>query len=81
MRQLEPSDLLRNRPRERALFMAEELTLQKAGGNRRAVYLDEAALPTRTEFVNRPGDEFFSRSGLSQNENSRIGWRNDLEAL
>src|SRR5665213_2744698 len=81
VRQLEPSDLLRNRAREGALFMAEELTLQKAGGNRRAVYLDEAAFPARTEFVNRAGDEFFPRSGLPQDENSRICWRNDLEAL
>jgi hypothetical protein len=31
--------------------------------------------------VNGPGDEFFSCSGLPQNENGRIGWRNDLNAL
>jgi hypothetical protein len=62
--QLEAADLLRNSAREGALFMTEEFTFQKAGGNRRAVHLDEAALPARTQFVNRPGDEFFSRSGL-----------------
>ena len=49
--------------------MAEELTLKKAGGNRRAIYLDEAAFPARTKFVSRPGNQFFSGSGLPQNKN------------
>jgi hypothetical protein len=61
--------------------VAEERTLQKAGGNRRAIYLDEAAFPARTEFVSCPGDQLFSRSGLTQNENGRISWCNDLNAL
>ena len=39
--ELEPADFLRDRARERAALVAEELALEKAGRNRGAVHLDE----------------------------------------
>ena len=39
--QLEPSDALRDRARERASFVAEKLAFEQPCGNRRAVQLDE----------------------------------------
>src|SRR5271166_4152218 len=62
MRQFETPDLLRHRSRERALLMPEQLALEQARGNRRAVHLHETALAAPAQFVNGPSDEFFSRS-------------------
>src|ERR1022692_2324141 len=60
--------------------MTEKFTLEKAGRNRGAVYLDEASLFSWTQFVNRPGHQLFSGSGFAQNENRRTGWRNNVHA-
>src|ERR1700686_4484671 len=48
--QLEAPNLLRNRPGERTLLMAEKFALEKAGRNRGAVYFNEAALLPWTQF-------------------------------
>src|ERR1700726_721902 len=79
--QLESPNLLRNRTGKRTFLMAEEFALQKALRNRGAIYFNEAAPLAWTQLVSRPGDQFFSGSGLTQNENGRIGWRNDLNAF
>jgi len=60
--------------------MPEQLALEQAGGDGGAVHLDEAALATAAQFVNRPRDEFLSRAGLARNENGRIRGGHGLNA-
>ena len=44
MGQLQPSDLLRDRSRESAFFVAEQLAFEKPGGNGRAIKSDESMI-------------------------------------
>ena len=44
MGQLQPSDLLSDRSRESAFFVAEQLALEKPGGNGRAIKSDEGMI-------------------------------------
>ena len=69
--ELEPADLLRDRAGERAALVAEELALEKPGGNRGAVHFDERPRLAGRQLVDRPGDELLTRSGLAANQHGR----------
>jgi hypothetical protein len=49
--------------------MPEQLTLEQAEWNCRAVQLDEGAIPAAAVGVNRCRDNFFAGAGLSFDEN------------
>ena len=78
MRQFEASDLLRHRAGERALLVPEQLALQQAGGDRRAVHFHTTTRAAAAQVVNCPGYEFFSCAGLPRYENGCVGRRNGL---
>src|ERR1043166_8364962 len=77
--QLEAPDLLRDRAGERAALVAEELALQKAERDRRAIDFDEGLVAARAEIVDRPRDHLFAGAGLAEDENGRIGRRYGLD--
>src|SRR5882724_4215842 len=74
----EAPHLLRNRTGEGALLMTEQFALQKIQRNGRAVQLDQGTPAALTGIVNGVSNEFFSRTGLPLDEDSRVGWRNLL---
>src|SRR5947209_17918871 len=53
--------------------MPKQLTLQEIEGDGSAVKLDEGASAARAQIVNGMGDQFLSRSGFSQNQQSGSG--------
>ncbi len=81
VRQFEASDLARDGSGEGASLVAEELALQQAHGNGRAVDLDEGALAPRTAIVNGARDQFFAGAGLAFDEHRGVGGRDGLNLL
>src|SRR5262245_37231005 len=74
--ELESADPLADRTRERSLLVSEQLTLEKARGNRGAIQLDERVVTASAQLMDRSRDQFLARSGLAGNQHGRIGWRN-----
>ena len=66
---------------EGALLVAEELALQQARGDGRAVELDEGALPARAEIVDGAGDELLAGAGLPADEDGGVGRRDGFDLL
>src|SRR5262245_10622277 len=56
---------------ERALFVAEELGLEKGFGNRRAVDGDERLIRRRARVVDAAREELLSGSSLTDQQNGR----------
>src|SRR5262249_42780376 len=81
VRHLEAADFLRDRARERAFLVAEQLAFEQIERNRGAVHFHERASAARAERVDGPRDELFARAGLSLNQYGRMGGRNALDLL
>ena len=81
VRQLEAADLLRDGAGKRPLLVTEQLALQEAGGDGRAVQLDERARATPAQIVDRAGDQLFARARLPLNQDRRICRSDDLDLL
>src|SRR5262245_55166294 len=79
MSELKTPQLLRDRARERALLMTEQLALEKPGWNSRAVQLDECSIAPVAQAVDCSGDQFFARSSLSLDQHRRIRGGDDLD--
>src|SRR5439155_12423311 len=71
--QLEPADFLCDGAGEGALLVAEQLAFEQPCGNRRAVELDEGALPSGTQLMNGAGDQFLARARFASNKHRGIG--------
>src|SRR6185503_18901082 len=68
VRDLEEALLLVDRAGERALLVAEELALEQALGERRAVLRDEELVAAPGAVVHGRGDELLARAGLALDE-------------
>ena len=64
-----------------AALMAEQLAFDKPARNRRTVQCDEWPVLARALVVNRSGNEFLARSGLSLNQNSGVGWSHHADCV
>src|SRR5438132_9921456 len=81
MRQLKPANAPFDGAGEGASFVTEHLAFKQPGGDRRAVDSNKCAIPPLTQVVNRAGDEFFARAGLSVNQYRRVGARYGFDFL
>jgi hypothetical protein len=81
LRELEPSDPLRDRAGERPPLVAEQLTLEQARGDGRAIDLDERALAAPAGIVDGAGDQFLSRACFAEEENGRVSRRYDVDLV
>src|SRR5262249_58982176 len=77
--QLEPPRPARHRAGERALLVAEQLALQDARRQRRAVHLHERAGFARAVDVDRVRDELLARPRLAAQEHRRRRGRDLLD--
>ncbi len=78
VREFEPTDASIDGAGERAFLMTEQLTLQQACRNRRAIYFDERAFASITQVVDRARDQLFARAGFAVDQNGRVGSRDCL---
>ena len=67
--QLETSDALGDSAGKRAPFMSEQFAFEQPGGDRGAIQLDESVRRAGAEIVEGAGDQLFSRSGLTVDQN------------
>ncbi len=81
MGQLEAADAARDRARERAFRVAEQLRLGERLGNGRRVEGDEPLIRARAVVVNRARDQFLARAGLALNQHGAVHRRHELEGL
>src|SRR5271165_5399711 len=81
VRQLKPAALLDERPRESALFVAEQFTFHQTRRNRRAVQTDKCARSPRAEIMKRSGHQLLARTGLAVQQHGGTGWRNDHDLV
>ena len=77
VRELEASDAPLGRAGEGALFVAEQLTLEKGLGQRADVHGDERLVAPRTQPMDRPRDELLAGAALALDEH-RARHRGDL---
>src|SRR5262249_42973866 len=77
VREFKASGLLCDCSGERSFFVTEQLALQKPERNRSAIQLDESALAALAQLMDRAGNQFLGGSGLAQDQNARIGRRNN----
>src|SRR2546421_7041360 len=68
-------------PRERALFIAEELRLDEGVRNRATVHSDEGLPASSTELMDCPRDEFLAGAGLALDEDGERGVGHLLDLL
>src|SRR5205823_5567593 len=73
MSKLKTADLLGNGAGEGALFVAEELALEQACGDGRAVHFYKGPLMAPAEVVNGTSDEFLARPGFAQDQDRGVG--------
>ncbi|VTR70208.1 hypothetical protein DESC_780396 [Desulfosarcina cetonica] len=66
---------------ERALFIAEQLTLQNMLGHGGAVDGNERALAAVAQGMHRPGGEVFPRARFAGNQNGEIGFGDHLDGF
>ena len=76
VRELEASDLSRQRSGERALLAAEQFALDERARNRRAVDAHHDAAVARALFVNLRRDELLAGSGFAEQQHRRVGGGN-----
>ena len=79
VRDLETSDLSRQRPGERALLAAEEFAFHQGRGERGAVDFDHQVPLARAEAMDGLGDEFLARACFAADEHRRIRGRDLLD--
>ena len=79
VRQLDAPDFLRDRPREGAPLVPEEL--EQSARNRRAAQFDEGALAPRAQVVDGARDQLLAGAGLSQNQRRGVGRRHSFHLL
>src|SRR5579871_6167762 len=72
MGQLHPSHLLADGTGEGSFFVAKQLTLKQASGNRGTVDLDEWFVFTGAHPVNGAGDQFLAGPGFAKDQNGGI---------
>src|SRR5208337_4415713 len=66
--QFKAPDFLCDSAGKGAFFVAEKFAFEQAGRDRRAIDLDEGALPPPAQVVDGPGDHLFAGPCLSQNQ-------------
>ena len=66
MSQLQAADPLRDGAGEGTLLVTEKFALQQAKRYGRAVQSNEGPVPPRANGMNRPGNQFLTGSGLTQ---------------
>src|SRR5215469_10011056 len=71
--------LLRERAGVGATLMTKELALQKATGNRGAIYPDQSSRLAVAALMDGARDQFLARTGLSQQKNRRISGRHHFD--
>src|SRR6266478_7919751 len=81
VRDLESSDLLRDRAGESAALVTEELALEETRWNGGAVDLHERARAPPAAVVDGACDELLTGARLPENEHGRVGRRDDLHLL
>src|SRR5579862_6416421 len=81
VRQLEAPDPLRDRAREGAALVAEELALEEARRDGGAVELHERPLAASAELVNGARDQLLPRSGLAVDDDGGVGGRHGLDLV
>src|SRR5215469_156968 len=81
VRQLNPAQLTGNGAGKRTLLVAEELALQQARGDGRAIELDEGAIAARAQAVNGAREQFLSRAGFALNQDRGVCGRNGFYIL
>src|SRR5262249_12673281 len=79
VRHLEAAELLSDRPGERAALVTEELALEQARRDRRAVYLDERPITADARIIDGGGPQLLAGAGLAQDEPARRPRRNRLD--
>ena len=75
IRQLEASDLSRERAGEGALLAAEQLALDERRGNRRAVHAHHRPPAARAQLVDLGREELLAGAGLAEQQHRRVGRR------
>src|SRR5258708_32019666 len=80
-RELEPSNALSDGAGERALFVAEQLTLEQRRRNRGAVAFEERLRAARAQAMDGAGDELLARAGLTADENGGVGRRHHANLI
>src|SRR5262249_4054343 len=78
---LEPPDPLRDRSGERPPLVAEELALEQARGDGGTADLDEGLVAAPARIVDGARNQLFSRAGLAEEENRRVGRCHDLNLV
>ena len=74
--QLEPADPAGDRAGERPLLVAEQLALDEARGQGRAVDLDQRLTGPPARGVDGPGDQLLAGAGLAGDEHGGVGGGN-----
>ena len=72
VRELEPSDLLRQRAREGAFLMTEPFALEQSGRRRRAVHRHQRAVAPVARRVQRPREQFLAGARLAEQQHRRV---------
>src|SRR6185503_361015 len=81
VRRLELPFAPRDRTRERALLVAEELALDQLARERRAVHLDERLRPARPAIVERVRDQLLPRPALAADQHRDVGVGDAIDGL
>ena len=79
--ELELPGAVGDRTGERAADMAEQLALDDALGERRAVDLDQRCLATARAVVDRARCELLAHAGLAEDQHRELGGRDDVDLL
>ena len=79
VRQLEFSGLARAGAGERAFLVAEQLGFEQVLRNRRAVDRDKRTVGSRTEHVQRAGEQLLAGAALAFEQHRRVGARRALQ--
>src|ERR1700733_12120367 len=74
---LKASDALRVRASEGAFFVAKELALEQALGNRGTIQTDERSAGPLATLVDQAREQFFARPGLAVDEDGGTCGRHD----
>ena len=81
IRELETTDPLLDRPRERASLMSEDLTLHQLPRNCSRVDRDEGTLASGAKLVNRPRHELLAGAALAMDQHRSLAFREPLDEL
>ena len=78
---LEPTEASLERSGERALFMPEQFRRNQRLRNRGAIDANERTTRPPGAIMDRTGDELFTRSGLTLDQNRRVGRRHFRDVI